>query len=151
PAFVTLTEIYAGRMPDPQDVARPEAAELVNRVGNLIMWQNDVLSYPAEAASGDRVLSLPTVLEQERGLAPRYALGHAARMWHDELGAYGEARTAVLALGLAPLRRYADRLHDLLAGFLTWHYETARYDVPSSAGARSGNGGGVPSNAGQSA
>ena len=43
-------------------------------------------------------------------------------------GGRRHARTAVLALGTPVLRRYADQLHNLLAGFLTWHYETARYD-----------------------
>jgi hypothetical protein len=127
PAFVTLTEIYGGRPPSPQDVARPEVGALVARVGNLIMWQNDIRSYPAEVASGRPVLSLPTVLEQERGLAPGSALELAAGMWRDEVHGYRRARGAVLALGVPALRRHANRLHDLLVGFLTWHYETARY------------------------
>ena len=127
PAFATLTEIYGGRPPSPQDVARPEVAALVARVGNLIMWQNDIRSYPAEVASGKPVLSLPTVLEQERGLAPEQALELAAAMWRDEVDAYRRARAAVLALGVPALWRHANHLHDLLVGFLTWHYETARY------------------------
>jgi hypothetical protein len=127
PAFVTLTEIFGGRPPSPQDVARPEVGALVTRVGNLIMWQNDIRSYPAEAASGRPVLSLPTVLEQERGLAPESALELAAAMWRDEVREYRTARAAVLALGVPALRRHADHLHDLLVGFLTWHYETTRY------------------------
>jgi selina-4(15),7(11)-diene synthase len=128
PAFVTLTEIHGGRPPTPQQVALPEVGTLVNRLGNLIMWQNDIRSYPAEVASGHPVLSLPTVLEQERGLPPESALALAAAMWHDEVRAYRGARAAVLALGTPALRRYADLLHNLLAGFLAWHYETARYD-----------------------
>jgi hypothetical protein len=128
PAFVTLTEIYGGRPPAPQEVALPEVAALVGHVGNLIMWQNDIRSYPAEAASGRPVLSLPTVLGQERGLSARSALDLAARMWHDEVGEYRRARAAVLALRVPVLRRHANHLHDLLVGFLTWHYETARYD-----------------------
>jgi len=127
PAFVTLTEIFGGRPPSPQDVALPEVGALVTRVGNLIMWQNDIRSYPAEVASGRPVLSLPTVLEQERGLAPGSALELAAGMWRDEVREYQHARATVLALGVPALRRYADLLHDLLVGFLTWHYETARY------------------------
>jgi len=128
PAFVTLTEIYGGRPPSPQDVALPEVATLTGRVGNLIMWQNDIRSYPAEVAFGEPVLSLPTVLEQERGLPPQSALDLAADMWRDEIREYRRARAAVLSLGVPALRRHADRLHDLLVGFLTWHYETARYD-----------------------
>jgi hypothetical protein len=127
PAFVTLTEIYGGRPPSPQDVARPEVGALVTRVGNLIMWQNDIRSYPSELASGRPVLSLPTVLEQERGLAPGSAMELAAGMWRDEVREYRRTRAEVLDLGVPALRRYADHLHDLLVGFLTWHYETARY------------------------
>ena len=110
------------------ELALPEVAALVARVGNLIMWQNDIRSYPAEVASGHPVLSLPTVLEQERGLTRESALDLAAAMWRDEIRAYRHARAAVLAFGTPVLRRYADQLHNLLAGFLTWHYETARYD-----------------------
>ena len=128
PAFVTLTEIYGGRPPSPQEVALPEVATLVTRVGNLIMWQNDIRSYPVEVASGQPVLSLPTVLEQERGLAPQCALDTSAGMWHAEIDGYRDARAAVLALDVPALCRYADHLHDLLVGFLTWHYETARYE-----------------------
>ena len=128
PAFVTLTEIYGGRPPSPQEVALPEVATLVTRVGNLIMWQNDIRSYPVEVASGQPVLSLPTVLEQERGLAPQCALDTSAGMWHAEIDGYRDARAAVLALDVPALCRHADHLHDLLVGFLTWHYETARYE-----------------------
>ncbi|OLB78421.1 MAG: hypothetical protein AUI14_13475, partial [Actinobacteria bacterium 13_2_20CM_2_71_6] len=116
PAFVTLTEIFGGRPPTPQDVALPEVAALRTRVGNLIMWQNDIRSYPSELASGRPVLSLPTVLEQERGLAPQCALDLAAQMWRAEVRAYRRARAAVLAAATPALRRYADRLHDLLVG-----------------------------------
>jgi len=127
PAFVTLTEIFSGRPPLPQDVARPEAQALVTRVGNLIMWQNDICSYPWEAASGRPVLSLPTVLEQGGAVSSALALERAAQMWSAEVDRYRQARADVLGLGVPALRRYADRLEDLLAGFLTWHYETARY------------------------
>jgi hypothetical protein len=127
PAFVTLTEVYGGRPPTPQEVARREVRTLVARAGNLIMWQNDIRSYRAEVAAGRPVLSLPTVLAHERGLPPGRAVALAARMWRAEVEEYRRAREAVLALASPALRRYADHLHDLLAGFLTWHYETARY------------------------
>ena len=127
PAFVTLTEIFTGRPPAPEDVARPEVQALVARGGNLIMWQNDIRSYPWEASSGRPVLSLPTVLERNVGLPPPVAVAAAAGMWRDEVARYRQARADVLRLAVPALRRYADRLHDLVAGFLTWHYETARY------------------------
>jgi hypothetical protein len=135
PAFVTLTEVYGGRPPTPQEVARPEAGALVVRVGNLIMWQNDIRSYAVELSAGRPVLSLPTVLEYEHGLAPGRAVTLAARLWRAEVGKYRQARAELLAVASPALRRYADHLHDLLAGFLTWHYETTRYSkhraVPS--------------------
>ncbi len=127
PAFVTLTEVYGGRPPTPQEVARPEVGALVARLGNLIMWQNDIRSYPVEVAAGRPVLSLPTVLQHERGLTPARAVALAARMWRAEVREYLRAREAVLSVASPALRRHADHLHDLLAGFLTWHYETARY------------------------
>lgn len=127
PAFLTLAEIYGTRPPDPQQVARPEVAEVVARIGNLIMWQNDIRSYPVERAGG-AVLSLPTVLARERGLAPQAALDVAASLWRAEVDRYEAARVALGALRVPALDRYADRLHRLLAGFLTWPYETDRYD-----------------------
>jgi hypothetical protein len=127
PAFVTLTEVYGGRPPTPQAVARPEVGALVARLGNLIMWQNDIRSYPVEAAAGRPVLSLPTVLQYERGLTPGRAVAMAARMWRAEVREYRRARESVLSIASPALRRHANHLHDLLAGFLTWHYETARY------------------------
>ncbi len=126
PAFLTLAEIYGGRAPPPEDVARPEVAALVDRLGNLIMWQNDIRSYRTELASGT-VLSLVSVLEQERGGELQEAVDSAARMWTAEVDRYVEARATVRAVGGPELRRYADALHRLLAGFLTWPYETARY------------------------
>jgi hypothetical protein len=128
PAFLTLTEIYGGWPPAPHEMARPEVADLVSRVGNLIMWQNDIRSYPVEVASGEPVLSLPTVLERERGLTPGGALRAAARMWWAEVEEYRRARAGVLESASSALARYADRLHLLLAGFLTWPYETDRYN-----------------------
>jgi hypothetical protein len=128
PAFLTLTEIYGGRPPAPHDLARPEVTDLVSRVGNLIMWQNDIRSYPVEVASGQPVLSLPTVLERERGLTSAEALRVSARMWQAEVEEYRRSRARVLELASCALARYADRLHLLLAGFLTWPYETVRYN-----------------------
>jgi hypothetical protein len=125
PAFVTLTEVYSGRSPSAEQVARPDVQALVAQVGNLIMWQNDIRSYGVEAATGRPVLSLPTVLAP-RG-DPAGALDLAARMWHEEAHRYRLAREAVRRAGPPAVRRYADRLHDLLAGFLTWTYETTRY------------------------
>jgi hypothetical protein len=109
-------------------VALPEVAALVARVGNLIMWQNDIRSYPAEVASGQPVLSPPTVLQEQRGLPAQSALDLAADMWRDEVREYRHARAAVRPACGPALRRHTDQLHDLLVGFLTWHYETARYD-----------------------
>jgi hypothetical protein len=127
PAFLTLTEVYGGRPPTPQEVARPEVSVLVARLGNLIMWQNDIRSYPTETSAGRVVVSLPTVLEHELGVPPQRAVDLAARQWRAEVRAYRRARQAVLAIASPALHRYADRLHDLLAGFLTWPYETTRY------------------------
>jgi hypothetical protein len=128
PAFLTLAEIHGDRPPPPAELARPEVAVLASRLGNLIMWQNDIRSYQAEAAAGGAMLSLVTVLAQERDLDTQAAVDLAAQLWTAELDRYREARDRVLALGSPALRRYADRLHELLAGFLTWPYETVRYD-----------------------
>jgi hypothetical protein len=131
PAFVVVTEIFGGRQPTPDEVARPEPRAVVARVGNLIMWQNDIRSYQVEstkAGSADRrrVLSLPTVLA-EAGRPEQAALDMAAKLWHDEVQAYSRDREALMLVESPALRRYCERLHDLLTGFLTWTNETTRY------------------------
>ena len=127
PTWLMLIEIYGGTRPCPRDLGHPQARALADRIGDVLTWQNDLLSYDAEVASGVPVLSLPTVLRWEYGLPTAHAAAVAAEMLHVELAAYRAAERAVLRWAGPALTAYVRQLRDLVSGSLAWHLETGRY------------------------
>jgi hypothetical protein len=127
PSWLMLMEIFGGNRPDPSDLAHPDMLGLCTRIGHVLTWQNDIISYDVEMASGVRIMSLPTVLEQERGWPAQRALDAAADLLTAELDGYAAAERQVLSWAGPALAGYVGDLRDLVAGCLTWHLETGRY------------------------
>ncbi|WP_213450205.1 terpene synthase family protein [Rhizomonospora bruguierae] len=127
PTWLMLMEIFGGNRPSPGDLAHPDMVALSTRIADVLTWQNDIVSYRAELASGVRVLSLPTVLGRERGLPEQRALEAAADLLTIELDGYLAAEGRVLDWAGPALTGYVADLRDLVAGCLTWHLETGRY------------------------
>lgn len=127
PTWLMLMEIFGGNRPNPHDLAHPDMIALTTRIAHVLTWQNDIVSYQAEAASGVKIMSLPTVLEREHGLPAQGALDAAADLLAAELDRYTAAERQLLAWAGPALTGYVADLRDLVAGCLTWHLETGRY------------------------
>ncbi|ARZ71733.1 hypothetical protein SMD11_6157 [Streptomyces albireticuli] len=110
---------------------------------DVIMWTNDLVSYPKEAASGE-TSNLALALQTQRRLAPQQAVDHVHRLITDRIQDFLKAGRELPGLARSLHLSDDDRsvaeqclahLRSLIRGSHDWHMNCERYRPDNGAAA----------------
>ncbi|GAA2884374.1 hypothetical protein GCM10010517_47730 [Streptosporangium fragile] len=137
-----LIDVATGLPLTPAEWRHPAVRAVTESANDVVVWDNDLISYAKESGEGNSRNNLVSVLVRHRGHSRQEAMDRIGEMRNRAIGDMVEIRPALEALGSEAVAAYLRGLEFWISGSVDYSLTSSRYwDVGRRSGVHPGGAG----------
>ncbi|MEV7908624.1 terpene synthase family protein, partial [Streptomyces anulatus] len=122
-----LIDIAGGHRLTPDEWRHPAMRAITESANDVVVWDNDLISYAKESEGGNSRNNLVNVLARHEGYSRQGAMEAIGRMRNRAIADMIELRPALEALGSEAVRAYVRGLEFWISGSVDYSLTSSRY------------------------
>ncbi|GGS51148.1 hypothetical protein GCM10010156_07110 [Planobispora rosea] len=124
-----LIDVASGLRLTPQEWRHPDLRAITQSANDVVVWDNDLISYAKEKGAGNSVNNLVNVLARHRGYSCQQAMDEIGRMRDAAVAQMVELRGVLARLGSEAVDAYVRGLEYWVSGSVDYSLTSPRYTV----------------------
>ncbi|MFC4061259.1 4-epi-cubebol synthase [Planomonospora corallina] len=125
----TLIDVASGLPLTWQEWRHPDVRAITASANDVVVWDNDLISYAKESGAGNSVNNLVNVLARHRGYGHQQAMDEIGGMRDRAVARMVELRRTLERLGSAAVEAYVHGLERWISGSIDYSMTSSRYTV----------------------
>ncbi|MBG0830722.1 hypothetical protein HS041_23460 [Planomonospora sp. ID67723] len=122
-----LIDVASGLRLTPQEWRHPDVRAITESANDVVVWDNDLISYPKERGAGNSVNNLVNVLARHRGCSFQEAMDEIGGMRNLAVGRMVGLGTSLAELGSEAVDAYVRGLEYWVSGSIDYSLSSPRY------------------------
>ncbi|GAA3163699.1 hypothetical protein GCM10010466_63280 [Planomonospora alba] len=124
-----LIDVASGLPLTPREWRHPDVRAITASANDVVVWDNDLISYAKESGAGNSVNNLVNVLARHRGCSHQQAMDEIGGMRDRAVARMAELGRALATLGSAAVDAYVRGLERWISGSVDYSLTSSRYTV----------------------
>ncbi|GIH90616.1 hypothetical protein Psi01_12460 [Planobispora siamensis] len=124
-----LIDMAAGHRLTPQEWRHPDVRAITESANDVVVWDNDLISYAKESSAGNSVNNLVNVLARHRGHSHQQAMDEVGAMRDRAVARMVKLRDSLSRLDSKAVDAYVRGLEYWISGSVDYSMTSSRYTI----------------------